>query len=432
MKKTVCTILLTLFVNMDSVSMIEIGDRRLLPFPHPSPFGVIPASENLSKRENGVSQSCVTFNIDIGDRRSLNYPSPFFVTHVNDGIPTSEDENEEDVNHVTFELGDHGETAFIPRALSPLPPVLPRSGSCCFGSSEKNENNDINPSIDLLQNEPLCSSPSKNKLPRSPSNYDIPSSYLFKETKYRLMKWKDFQEKVYTDRVQFFLSKPLSPEQQTPFRLTVLIMRHADDTNGIDKVHGAQEACETIRISGSERDYFQRFYKQHRTFNWTLYSPGEGRNKMTLEQLFPNCKHILDSDLKETYVPELRGISKKRVTSHADCVKMLKDPTYKTPLASGSVDDTAARILNKLSILGSGSKYKKIIFCSNTFVMNSIVSLFNKNKELVKFENLQYILIRIYGDYITAFTDQEGAVKVFSPQDLSSIYDMLYPSSVSY
>lgn len=395
MKKTVCTILLTLFVNMDSVGMIEIGDRRLL---------------------------------------SFTPPSPFFITQVNDGIPTSGDETEEDVSHscVTFELDDHKEGAFIPRALSPLPPALPRSGSCCFGSSEKNENNDINPSIDLLQNEPLCSSPSKNKLLRSPSSYDLQGDYPFKETKYSVMSWNDFQKMLYEAKKQAFSSKALASGPCIPKALTILIMRHAKDTVGPDKVHGPQDVCEGIYISGSEYDDFKRFYAHNQNFNWVLCSSEDVRNQMTLRELFPNCKPISDPDLNETYVPEFTGIPKKRIASHADCRKMLQDPTYKTPSANESVDSTAARVLNKLSAFGKEFKNKKILFCSNSFVMNSIVSLFNKNKGLVEFENLHSILIRIYGDYITAFTDQEGAVKVFSPRDLSSVYDVLYPSSVSY
>lgn len=399
MKKTVCMILFTMSVNIYSV---DVDDRRLLPYSPPAPFFVTPVSnvgpdsgdetENSSERRNSnnISHSCVTFNLDT-----------------------------------------HGERVFIPRTPSPLPPLLPRSGSCCFVSSEKNENYDINSPVprfsNSLQNEILCSSPSKNKLPKSPSSYDIPNSYLFEETRYRVMKWTPFQKMVREAKEQFFSSKSLSSKSNIPHPLTVLIMRHAKDTVGLDKVHGPQDVCENIYISGNEYDDFKRFYTHNQNFNWVLCSSEDVRNQMTLRELFPNCEPISDPDLNETYVPEFTGIPKKRIASHADCRKMLQDPTYKTPSAPESVDGTAARVLNKLSALGKEFKNKKIVFCSNSFAMNSIISLFNEDKKLIKIGNLDFILIRMYGDYITAFTDQEGEVKVFTPRELSSIPDILYP-----
>lgn len=358
------------------------------------------------------------------------FSSSLFITQITQsqvvttGSSDDNDFNGGNASSVTFDLSSGESQSFvIPRASSPLPSPIPRCDSChCFSPDKDGSDcdNSSAPNLsDLLQDEALVNSPKKGKVSRTHSSGNIKGDYPFEATKYMVLNWKDFQKKIFRDRTDAFNAKSTCTPRKLPQAISVVITRHGKDCGaGNDSVHKPRASCSDVIVPGSACDSFRHFS------GWFLCSSGDERNKKTMSKLFRNGHVSLNQSLDEAYVPELTGISKKKVAKHADCQKMLCVPTYKTPQASETVDEVVARVLNCLHEMGT--QHKKILFCSNSFVMNSIISVFNKNKKLVEIGNLDSFILQIYGDYITTFPDQYGNVRIFNPGELSSAYKTLH------
>lgn len=411
MKKTVCTILFAVSISANLVGMLEDQNsrRRVL------------MSSNLTNIVG--TQTPKGHNWGISDYNEVyirfNLLSPFTQNNNNVSNSSSDSYSSDEYNEegqrtsssVGFNLdnlNDDGESAPSPkRSLSPLPVSISRSDSCaCFPDNVKEK----------------CSFGTQKWLPRFPSSSNINEQYLFQETSYIVMDWRQFHVMLYNDREREIMSKPLSPKVTREKRVATvdLITRHADD--GLREVHKKGEKCEKLYISGNDCDYFRRFRDSNQ---WQIYTSEDERNIRTANELFPDQIIIQNSKFNEGCVPELAGIPKGRVGKHSDCTKMLSDPKYKTPRSKESIDEIDSRFFAGLSEIGRENKNAHIF--ANTLTMNAIMLAFNddRDKSLVKIGNLNSILIRTYGNYITAYTDDSGKVKIFKPNELSMISDIL-------
>lgn len=420
MKKTICIILFAVSISANLVGMMEDQNSRKR----------VLMSSNLTDIVG--SQTPKGHNWGISDYNEVyirfNLLSPFTqnnnnVSNSSSDSYSSDEYNEEgqEVNRdsyantrmrssVTFNLenlNEDGENGpYLKRSLSPLPNSFPRSDSYDH----------------LPTTEKKCSLEAQKKLPRFPSSSNINEQYLFQETSYIVMDWRQFHVMLYNDREREIMSKPLSPSVPREKRVATvdLITRHADD--GLREVHKKGEKCEKLYISGNDCDCFRRFRDSNQ---WPIYTSEDERNIRTANELFPDQIIIQNSKFNEGCVPELTGIPKRRVGKHSDCTKMLSDPKYKTPRSKESIDEIDSRFFAGLSEIGRENKNAHIF--ANTLTMNAIMLAFNddRDKSLVKIGNLNSILIRTYGNYITAYTDDSGKVKIFKPNELSMIPDIL-------
>lgn len=420
MKKTICTILFAVSISANLVGMMEDQNSRKR----------VLMSSNLTNIVGPQTPKGHNWGISDYNDAYMRFNSLFFTPNNNNVSNSSSDSyssdeyNEEgqEVNRdsyantrmrssVTFNLenlNEDGENEpYLKRSLSPLPVSFPRSDSYDGFPADT---------------EKKCSSGTQKRLPRFPSSSNISKQYLFQETSYNVMDWKQFHVMLYNDREREIMSKPSSPNVTREKKVATvdLITRHADD--GLREVHKKGEKCEKLYISGNDCDCFRRFRDSNQ---WQIYTSEDERNIRTANELFPDQIIIQNSKFNEGCVPELAGIPKGRVSKHSDCIKMLSDPKYKTPRSKESIDEINSRFFAGLSEIGHENKNAHVF--ANTLTMNAIMLAFNddKDKNLVKVGNLNSILIRTYGNYITAYTDDSGKVKIFKPNELSMISDIL-------
>lgn len=410
MKKTICIILFAVSISSNLVGMMEDQHSRKRMIMRPNLTNIVGA-----QNQKGHNWSILDYN-----EAYIRFNSLFFTPNNNGESNrfseqySSDDYSEEEQgasSSIRFNLdnlNDDRESAPIfKRSLSPLPVSISRSDSyACFP--------------DVVEKK--CSSGTQKRLPRFPSSSNISKQCLFQETSYIVMDWRQFHVMLYNDREREIMSKPLSPNVIREKRVATvdLITRHADD--GLREVHKKGEKCEKLYISGNDCDCFRRFRDSNQ---WQIYTSEDERNIRTANELFPDQIIIQNSKFNEGCVPELAGIPKGRVGKHSDCTKMLSDPKYKTPRSKESIDEIDSRFFAGLSEIGRENKNAHIF--ANTLTMNAIMLAFNddRDKSLVKIGNLNSILIRTYGNYITAYTDDGGKVKIFKPNELSMISDIL-------
>lgn len=421
MKKTICIILFAVSISANLVGMMEDQNSRERVFISPD-LTPITGTRNPQCTNSSLltyNEAYVHFNLLSSFAQGNNNRS-----NISSDPYSSDEYNEEEqeVNRdsyantrmrssVTFNLenlNEDGENEpYLKRSLSPLPVSFPRSHSYDGFPADT---------------EKKCSSGTQKRLPRFPSSSNISKQYLFQETSYEVIDWKPFHVMLYNDREREIMSKPSSPNVTREKKVATadLVTRHANDD--IQRVHEEGEKCEKLYIPGNDCDCFRRF---HDSNQWLICTSEDERNIRTANELFPDQIIIQNSKFNEGFVPELAGIPKGRVGKHSDCTKMLSDPKYKTPRSKESIDEIDSRFFAGLSEIGRESKYAHVF--SNTLNMNAVMLLFNgnDNKNLVKIGNLDSILIRTYGKYITAYTDNSGKVKIFKPNELSMIPDIL-------